>query len=168
MSVRKGVLEVVIYNGTYTSIYDVWEFNFDGETILALKNRGESNLATPMYVDRGIDTLADMFTDMETPNPVLTWTTPLTEVPSTDSGAAPTEITAGANLNNITAYGAYYRAANVTVTNAPSAIGTAPFALEVISTGGDNFIQRVTRGAGTPTVYQRICYNGTFGAWATL
>lgn len=166
MSIKKGVLSVLNAEGTVVSTHEAWEVDFDGEKFLALRQNGSYKAVTTFNLDSS--DLWRLFTEPSNSNPTVTWTTPLTEVPSTGGTSAPVEIAADTDLDTITSVGAYYRAANVTVTNAPSAIGTAPFALEVISTGGSNFIQRATRGTGTPSVYQRVCYNGTFGNWATL
>lgn len=169
----------VIENGVSYVIDDLMAYeakSFDGENWKVSDSSQAYMDVASLYIDDDPDTddFVRRITNAYGEDVVTyTWTTPLTEVPGSSndgstSTSTPIAIAANTDLNTLVAPGDYYREANIAVTNAPSAIGTAPFAFEVLPTGGTNCVQRITRGAGTPATYQRTCYNGTVGSWTTL
>lgn len=85
-----------------------------------------------------------------------------------------TSISAGANLNNFTDEGVYYRDyygdSATAISNVPSSIGTATFALEVFKGGADGqIIQRITKCDKTNiVVFQRAYYQNTWGSWKKI
>lgn len=82
MSVKKGVCSAQYSWGSRE--YHIWEFNFDGETLLVIKNPEYPTRMVDIYINHGCTSadLEKIFEDFENPNVTVTWTSPMTEVPS--------------------------------------------------------------------------------------
>lgn len=86
MSVRKGVFQVSLFNGSTTSVYDAWEIDHDGEKIFVVREHGNTSCLAKVYpgVVATESAVAQLFVDKENANPTVTFTTAMAVVPSSE------------------------------------------------------------------------------------
>lgn len=90
MIVKKGMFDVQF--AWMTKPYNAWEIDLDGEKLFVIKSDVNERAIVYINVDTSAEGLSELFKDFENPNPTVTWTTPLTEVPSQGGGSGITAL----------------------------------------------------------------------------
>lgn len=93
MGVKKGKLEILLFNGNLKSTYDAWEFECGSEKFLIL--RDSENTGSVARTHAGVSAIKEeieaLFVGKESPNPVCTFIEAMTEVPGA-GGSSPLDV----------------------------------------------------------------------------